>query len=134
MDPPQLLPDDHHAINLFIVQRHVERKHDGVQSTLSFLIEKFKEKFWIVRGRQKIKKQSKGLSLASKSHHCQRSSIDVRVCRLSFTSRNYTRAAIPKNGRNRQSLRPRRSGTARESARRILAGREARSTKKESSK
>ncbi|XP_045025217.1 uncharacterized protein LOC123469933 [Daphnia magna] len=51
IEPPILLPANERIVDLLIHHHHVKRKHTGVQSTLTYL----RNRFWIIRARQRIK-------------------------------------------------------------------------------
>ncbi|XP_045032633.1 uncharacterized protein LOC123474486 [Daphnia magna] len=51
IEPPILLPANERIVDLLIHHHHVKRKHTGVQSTLTYL----RNRFWIIRVRQRIK-------------------------------------------------------------------------------
>ena len=50
---PAILPKDHHLTSLNIRQSHKRVMHNGVKETLCSL----KEKYWIARGRQFVKRE-----------------------------------------------------------------------------
>jgi hypothetical protein len=52
IDPPIFLPANHVVITFLIIDKHESSLHAGLKVTLSEL----KEKFWIVKGRQQVKK------------------------------------------------------------------------------
>ena len=49
---PILLPSNHELVRLFIHESHCAVKHNGIKDTLTHL----RERFWIVRGRESVKK------------------------------------------------------------------------------
>ena len=49
---PVLLPSEHHAVDLIISETHDRMIHSGVNTTLTAL----RERFWIIRGWQAVKK------------------------------------------------------------------------------
>lgn len=51
IDPPILLPAKHYVISFLITDKHELLLHAGIKAILSEL----KEKFWIVKGRLKVK-------------------------------------------------------------------------------
>ena len=52
IEPPILLPANHPVVSFIITDRHQWLMHAGVKTTLSEL----KERFWIIKGRQQVKK------------------------------------------------------------------------------
>jgi hypothetical protein len=53
IEPPILLRANHKIVSFIIADKHESLHHAGVKTTLS----EFKERFWIVRGRQQTKKE-----------------------------------------------------------------------------
>ena len=51
-NPPVLLPANHPVMDLLIRDEHIRHSHAGVKTTHSSL----RERFWIVRGRQQVKR------------------------------------------------------------------------------
>ena len=53
---PALLPGNHHLTSLIIKDAHERALHNGLKSTLN----EVRSKFWITKGRQRVKKEIKG--------------------------------------------------------------------------
>ncbi len=59
---PILMPREHYVTKLVVLKCHKDVKHDGTKETLAEL----RSKFWVIKGRQTVKKIIKGCSICKR--------------------------------------------------------------------
>jgi len=79
---PILLPPKHQVVKLLVTDMHTRVKHGGVNDTLVAL----RERYWILRGRQVVKKIVRSCVVCRKIEglpYCSHPSPDLPTCRVS---------------------------------------------------